>query len=67
MSQPYRVQARNVARGNSYGARQLRQVSVQIDEGTLEQVRARAMAEGTSLSEQVRLLVEWGLEVDEKA
>lgn len=33
-----------------------------FDDDTAEQIRARAIGYGTSFAEQVRLLVEWGLE-----
>ena len=37
-------------------------VSVRFDPGQFEEIRQRAIAENTSLSEQVRCLAEWGLE-----
>jgi hypothetical protein len=43
------------------------EVTVRFDEETFETIRRRAVAQGTSFSEQVRLLVEWGLEVDADA
>jgi hypothetical protein len=39
-----------------------RMITVQFDHDTFNQLRNRAIAEKTSFSEQVRLLVEWGLE-----
>ena len=38
------------------------QAVVRFDKRTFAQIRARAVAEKTTFSEQVRLLVEWGLE-----
>ena len=64
--EPYRVRAGNVAQGNHH-RRGMRQMSVQFDEETYQVIYARAVAAGTSFGEQVRLLVEWGLEADEKA
>lgn len=42
-----------------------RQVSTLIDDDTLDRLHARAKAEETSLCEQIRLMVEWGLEAAE--
>ena len=39
-----------------------RQVVVKMDTSQFEEVRDRALREGTSLAEQIRLLIEWGLE-----
>lgn len=36
-----------------------------FDPDAFEEVRTRAEREGTSIAEQVRLLVEWGLMADE--
>lgn len=44
------------------GKRHQRRIIVGFDDETFEQIRARAKAEQTSFGEQVRLLVEWGLE-----
>ena len=38
------------------------QVVVRLDDETFHEVRDRAVTLGTSFAEQVRLLVEWGLE-----
>ncbi|KKN17941.1 hypothetical protein LCGC14_0960870 [marine sediment metagenome] len=35
---------------------------VRFDPETFEEIRRRAIKEGTSFAEQVRILVEWGLE-----
>jgi hypothetical protein len=40
----------------------LRRIVVAFPEETFADVRARAEKEGTSFAEQVRTLVEWGLE-----
>lgn len=39
-----------------------RQVVVTMDTDQFEEVRARAVTEGTSFAEQIRNLIEWGLE-----
>jgi len=39
-----------------------RRINVTLDDETFDEIRRRALAERTSFSEQVRLLVEWGLE-----
>ena len=41
------------------------QCVVRLDDETFGQIRERAIREGTSFAEQIRLLVEWGLEADE--
>lgn len=38
------------------------QIVVRVDHETFAEVRAIAIAEGTSFGEQVRTLIEWGLE-----
>lgn len=38
------------------------QIVVRLDDETFAQIRERAVREGTSFGEQVRTLVEWGLE-----
>ena len=35
---------------------------VRFDSETFDEIRKRAIKEGTSFAEQVRILVEWGLE-----
>lgn len=37
-----------------------------FDNETFAQVRAKAIRDGTSLSEAIRTLVEWGLEAEEE-
>jgi hypothetical protein len=39
-----------------------RAIAVTFDGDTFDAIRARAIREGTSFGEQVRTLVEWGLE-----
>lgn len=39
---------------------------VALDPDTFAEVRRRALREGTSFAEQVRLLIEWGLMADEE-
>jgi hypothetical protein len=39
-----------------------RQVVIKMDADQFEEVRALAAAEGTSVAEQIRNLIEWGLE-----
>jgi hypothetical protein len=41
-----------------------RTLVIKIDHETLEQITARAAKAGTSKAEQVRLLLEWGLEAE---
>lgn len=40
------------------------QIIVRIDDETFQEIYDRACREGTSTSEQVRLLIEWGLEAE---
>lgn len=47
-------------RGRAYN----RTLVIKIDQETLEQIIARAKKAGTSKAEQVRLLLEWGLEAE---
>jgi hypothetical protein len=42
-----------------------RRIVVQFDDETFGEIRRRAEAEGSSFAEQVRTLVEWGLEENE--
>lgn len=59
---PYGAQKPSgVARGVRLSGGQ-RQVVIKMFEDQFEEVRARAVAENTSLAEQIRLLIEWGLE-----
>jgi hypothetical protein len=52
-----------VARGcRRRGSNDRLQVVVRLDDDTFAEVRSRAQRECTSFGEQVRLLVEWGLE-----
>lgn len=39
-----------------------KQIVVRMDHETFDDLRARAIRERTSLSEQVRTMIEWGLE-----
>jgi hypothetical protein len=48
------------------GSGRLRRLSVPFDDDTADQIATRAQREGTSTAEQVRLLVEWGLEEDKE-
>lgn len=41
------------------------QIVVRFDDETFAQIRDRAIREGTSFGEQIRMLVEWGLEAAE--
>ena len=43
----------------------VRQFVIKIDNETAEQVISRAREHGTSTAEQIRLLIEWGLEADQ--
>ena len=49
-----------VGRGNVKG--HMRRIHVAFDPETFEQLRRRALECGRSLSEEVRVTVEWGLE-----
>ena len=49
--------ARGVRKANGMVA-----IVVHFPEDTFQEIRERALAEGTSWSEQARTLVEWGLE-----
>lgn len=41
-----------------------RQVVIKMDTSQFDEVRERVIRENTSLAEQIRLLIEWGLEAD---
>ncbi|WP_442580738.1 hypothetical protein ACSBOB_01675 [Mesorhizobium sp. ASY16-5R] len=43
----------------------MKRIVVSFDVEKFDQIRARAVAKGTSFAEQVRLLTEWGLEVEQ--
>ncbi len=58
------VPARKVARGVRHGPNDMR-IVVSFDDETFATIRQRALDDGTSFAEQVRLLCEWGLEVKE--
>lgn len=49
-----------LARGHDY--RQQRRVVVGFDPETFDQIRTRAQQHRTSFAEEVRTLIEWGLE-----
>lgn len=49
--------------GRQYGDQ--RRIVVSFSQETFEVIRERALKEGGSFAEQVRTLVEWGLEADE--
>lgn len=53
-------QCKSVANGLRNGA--MVRVVVSFDEETFDQIRSRAIAQQSSFAEQVRLLVEFGLE-----
>lgn len=55
----------NVAKGQL--VKGLMKVTIRLDEETFEELRKRALKNCTTFAEQVRLFVEWGLEVDEAA
>lgn len=61
-AQRYDGPARGVRRANGR-----RQIVITMDEDQFEEVRALAEAEGTSTAEQLRNLIEWGLEAVETA
>lgn len=43
----------------------MRMISASFDTETFQEIRQRALDQGTSLSEQIRILVEWGLEAND--
>lgn len=57
------TQKRPVARGVRKGDGTIA-VVVHLPDDTFNEVRERAIAEGTSWGEQARTLIEWGLETD---
>lgn len=58
----YGANAGKVARGTPDPRMPSRvQVVCAFDQDTFREIRERALAQGTSFAEQVRLLVEWGL------
>ena len=61
--QSYHGLARGVARGHG-SHKGYRRIVVSFDEETFDAVRKLAESTGTSFAEQVRLLVEWGLEAE---
>lgn len=60
-----RWQAERVGKGIADRRAALR-IVVCFDDETFETIRQRAMAAETSFAEQVRLLVEWGLETEKR-
>lgn len=56
------TQKRPVANGVAYG--EYLQAVVRFDPDTFAQVRQRAIDEGTSFGEQIRILVDLGLETE---
>lgn len=61
----YPSQTRPVARGAVTRAGLM--FSVALDEDTVDEIRRRAERDSTSFAEQIRMLVEWGLEADADA
>lgn len=55
-------EARPRAAGHDDGA--LKTIAVRFDPETFTEILTRAEARGVSLAEEVRLLVEWGLEAE---
>lgn len=59
------TQKRPVARGNvRHDLPGTRQISIVFDDEQFDRIKARALVAGTSFAEEVRLLVEWGLEAE---
>jgi hypothetical protein len=61
----YLIKKENVAVGVSKGTpgrKCMRKVVCLFDDETFDAIRSRAIAKETSFAEQIRLLVEWGLE-----
>lgn len=44
-----------------------KRIVVGFDPETFDQMRSRAVKAGTSMGEQIRLLVEWGLEAEKES
>lgn len=63
MSDRKHTQKRPVARGVRKNPGCL-QCVVELDDDTFETVRQRAIKQSTSFGEQVRILIEWGLEAE---
>jgi hypothetical protein len=64
----HHTQKRPVARGVKDPRKpDLMQIVVRIDDETFAEIRAIAVAEQTSFSEQIRMLIEWGLEAQRNA
>lgn len=57
-------QQRNGTVGKGVQRGDQRQFVIKIDNITAEQVIGLAQAKGTSTAEQIRLLIEWGLEAE---
>ena len=51
-----RIPAKGVRKGCNVG------LVVRLDDETFDTIRERAVKHGTSVAEQIRLLIEWGLE-----
>lgn len=57
-----------IRRGDAHGDHKcIRRIVVSFDDETFEEIRQRAVKAGTSFAEQVRLLVEFGMESAEFA
>ncbi len=41
-----------------------KQLVVRLDDETFNEIRERAIRENTSVAQQIRLLIEWGLEAE---
>lgn len=52
-------------RGSAHRSPAVRRFSIPFDDETAGEIQRRAARAGTSAAEQVRQLVEWGLEADE--
>lgn len=61
MADPKRPAAKGLRKGNGI------QLICLFDPETFAAVRARAVAAGSSVADQIRLLVEWGLEAETKS
>lgn len=55
-----RYQPERIGRGLEHGL--CKRIVVSFDDETFDTIRARAVENGTSFAEQVRELVEWGLD-----
>ena len=54
----------SIGRGDGRSHGDLRRIVVAFGQETFDEIRERAIQQKTSFAEQIRLLVEWGLEAE---